>query len=506
MSNLYLFPQDAIKLEGDSDTTPFTFQVARIGETMNELTVDYSVTSPVLTAVVDGELPVDESDFGGTFPTGTVTFAPGEALQTITVDVAGDEVPEIEQAGAQNADLFEVALSNPSDTEATIATESATGIILNDDAYFGPQNTISDTAVGASSLTTADLDGDGDNDALTTSSDGSITWYDNVNGDGTSWTPNVITTDALNAEIVFAADVDGDGDSDVLSASTTSGEVSWYENQDGVGTFSEASTILNGFTGVNSIVSADVDGDTDVDLLLAGNDTLSWYENLSITPDVVEPDPGTPVPGQPGGEPTDPGTPVPGTPVPGQPGGEPTDGGGTPVPGTPVPGQPDDGLDPDLGGDGGGDIIGGDDGDIIGGDQAPGQPGIGDDIIGDPAPGQPSVGEVDDITNPDPNGNGTGDIIGDPGFGQTPVGMDGLDPMPVTPVDPMTDIDLGMGSSDGFGDGAGDNFSDPILGQPLAGFPGNLTSVADTGLQVVAQKRVAELTSCTLMSSDKNVS
>lgn len=500
MSNLYLFPQNAVNLEGDSGTTPFTFQVARIGDTMNELTVDYSVTSPILTAVVDGILPADESDFGGTFPTGTVTFAPGEALQTITVDVAGDEIPEIEQAGAQNADLFQVTLANPSDTAATIAAGEATGIILNDDAYFGAQNIISDTAVGASSLTAVDLDGDGDTDTLVNSSDGSITWYENVNGDGVTWTPNVITTDAVGADVVFATDVDGDSDADVLAASTTSGELLWYENQDGLGTFSEASTILTGFTGANSIVSADVDGDTDSDLLVAGNDTLSWYENLSITPDVVDPDPGTPVPGtpvpgtpvpgQPGGDPTDGGgTPVPGTPVPGQPGGDSTDGGGTPVPGTPVPGtpvpgQPDDGLDPDVGGDDD-DIIGGDDGDVITG-PIPDEPAIGEDIIGTPTPGQPSVGEVDDITNPDPNGTGTGDVIGDPALGQTPIGADGLDLLPTTPVDPMTDVDLGMGSTDGFSGGAGDNFSDPVLGQPVVGSSGDLTSMADMGLQVVA--------------------
>ena len=496
MSNLYLFPQNAVNQEGDSGTTPFTFQVARIGDTMNELTVDYSVTSPILTAVVDGELPADESDFGGTFPTGTVTFAPGETLQTITVDVAGDEVPEIEQAGTQNADLFEVTLANPSDTEATIATESAIGIILNDDAYFGDQNTISDTAVGASSLSAVDLDGDGDTDTLATSSDGSITWYENVNGDGTSWTPNVIATDAVNAEIVFASDVDGDGDADVLSASTTTGELSWYENQDGAATFSEANTILTGFTGVNSIVSADVDGDTDADLLVAGNDTLSWYENLSISPDVVDPDPGNPTPGQPpvgqpGGDPDpgspvpgqppvgqpggdpDPGSPVPGQPPVGQPGGDSTDGDGSPVPGQPPVGQPGDGVDPDLGGDG--DVVDPD----LGGDN-------GGDIIGDPAPGQPPVGEVDDITNPNPNGNGTGDIIGDPGFGQTPIGMDGLDPMPATPIDPVTDMNFGVGSTSGFDDGTGDNFSDPIFGQPLGGsMTGDLTSMADSGLAAV---------------------
>ena len=46
----------------------------------------------------------------------------------------------------------------------------------------------------------------------------------------------VITTQAYGALSVYAADVDGDGDTDVLSASTDDDKIAWYENLDGFGT------------------------------------------------------------------------------------------------------------------------------------------------------------------------------------------------------------------------------------------------------------------------------
>jgi|GEM_PF-2123511 len=297
---LYLFPSNAIQLEGDSGTTPFTFQVARLGDISDELTVDYTVNSPVLTAVVDGRLPADADDFGGTFPEGTVTFAEGEIFQTITVDVLGDENPEVEQPGIQNADFFNVVLSEPSnDTE--IVTEAATGIILNDDplpspeVLFGPQAIIAENAGETRAIAAADLDGDSNPDILAVSAtDNTITWYENADGDGTTWNANVIATEVANAESVYAADLDGDGDTDVLTEAPSTGGLSWYENQDGSGDFSEAQDLAIDITGATSILVADVNGDSAADILVAGGNTIAWYENLALSPDGEMPglDPG----------------------------------------------------------------------------------------------------------------------------------------------------------------------------------------------------------------------
>ena len=47
----------------------------------------------------------------------------------------------------------------------------------------------------------------------------------------------VITTVAAGTVYVFAADLDDDGDVDALSASRSDDEIAWYENTDGAGGF-----------------------------------------------------------------------------------------------------------------------------------------------------------------------------------------------------------------------------------------------------------------------------
>ena len=44
----------------------------------------------------------------------------------------------------------------------------------------------------------------------------------------------------MGTRSVFAADVDGDGDVDALSAATTDDKIAWYENQGGQYAFSGA--------------------------------------------------------------------------------------------------------------------------------------------------------------------------------------------------------------------------------------------------------------------------
>ncbi|MCB0073851.1 MAG: VCBS repeat-containing protein [Caldilineaceae bacterium] len=57
------------------------------------------------------------------------------------------------------------------------------------DAPFGAEAPIATNAVGALSVHAADVDGDGDMDALSASrSNHTIAWYENTAGDGSAWT------------------------------------------------------------------------------------------------------------------------------------------------------------------------------------------------------------------------------------------------------------------------------------------------------------------------------
>jgi len=133
-------------------------------------------------------------------------------------------------------------------------------------------------ADGAQDVSTADLDGDGDEDVLSASAtDNKIAWYENTGG---SFSPQkTITTDANLAESVYATDIDGDGDQDVLSASNGDDKIAWYENTGG--SFSSQKIITTNTDGANSVYAADLDGDDDADVLSASwrDDKIAWYEN-----------------------------------------------------------------------------------------------------------------------------------------------------------------------------------------------------------------------------------
>ncbi len=147
------------------------------------------------------------------------------------------------------------------------------------------QRAIGSGADQASSVFGADVDGDGDLDALSASNaDDKVAWYENSAGDGSSWLTHVITTAALGAFSVFAADVDGDGDQDVLSASIFDNRIAWYENTAGNGTAWTTRTISGTATGnALNVFAADLDADGDIDAVSGSfpQNSFAWYENTA---------------------------------------------------------------------------------------------------------------------------------------------------------------------------------------------------------------------------------
>ena len=141
--------------------------------------------------------------------------------------------------------------------------------------HFDPQQVISRSADGPTSVYAADVDGDGDVDVLSASdNDDKIAWYENLDGEGMFGPQRVISRRADRPQSVVAADLDGDGDFDVVSASSKDRKVAWYENLDGAGNFGPERYVGEGFW---SVCPADLDGDGDTDLLSSSK--LAWYEN-----------------------------------------------------------------------------------------------------------------------------------------------------------------------------------------------------------------------------------
>ncbi len=105
---------DGSAAEGNSLTSPVAFTVSLSKASTQTVTVQY--------ATADGTA-ISASDY--TAASGTLTFAPGQTTQAVTVRARGDKLYEDDET-------FLVNLSGP--TNATLARATASGTIVNDDA------------------------------------------------------------------------------------------------------------------------------------------------------------------------------------------------------------------------------------------------------------------------------------------------------------------------------------------------------------------------------------
>jgi hypothetical protein len=154
---------------------------------------------------------------------------------------------------------------------------------LDGQGTFGPQQIISTEADYALSVYAADLDGDGDMDVLSASSDDNkVAWYENLDGQGNFGTQKIISTSANYNRSVFSEDIDGDGDLDVISISSNPNLVTYFENLDGQGNFGPQQIVTSNVIYPTSVFAADINGDGDIDILSTstGDDKIAWYENL----------------------------------------------------------------------------------------------------------------------------------------------------------------------------------------------------------------------------------
>jgi hypothetical protein len=105
---------DVSVVEGNSGTTPATFQVTLSAPNNRPISVDYATRA--------GSATVTDNDY--TPATGTLTFAPGEVTKSITVSVIGDQK-------AERDETFALVLSPP--VYGTIQRGAGTATIRNDE-------------------------------------------------------------------------------------------------------------------------------------------------------------------------------------------------------------------------------------------------------------------------------------------------------------------------------------------------------------------------------------
>ncbi|WP_299199344.1 Calx-beta domain-containing protein [uncultured Amphritea sp.] len=182
-STLSISAADAVKAEGDSSLTAFTFTVARTGYLATAATVNYAVTG-------NGAQAADGDDFGGALPSGTLSLAAGEASTTLTIYVSGDIAGEFDEG-------FTVTLSDPSEG-VTITQDTAIGTIQTDDVVFdiaAPANPVVEGDTGTTTYFDFVVSRSGNLDASQT-----LTW--NVAGIGDN--PAAVSDfDAITGTVTF---------------------------------------------------------------------------------------------------------------------------------------------------------------------------------------------------------------------------------------------------------------------------------------------------------------
>ena len=158
----------ADKSEGNSGSTAFTFTVNRSGNLSAVSTVSWAVTPPV------SHLNADAADFGGTLPSGVLTFDAEERSKAITVNVSGD-------SGFEADETFSVLLFAPSGATLHSTRFSATATIRNDDSAGSAIFKLQGTPAVGQTLSVAQVSADPDGDGPAT-----ITWQRRAS-DYSSW-------------------------------------------------------------------------------------------------------------------------------------------------------------------------------------------------------------------------------------------------------------------------------------------------------------------------------
>ena len=149
------------------------------------------------------------------------------------------------------------------------------------------KHVVSSTTDDGWELYPVDLDKDGDMDILCASLDynNGLTFWENTDGVGLSWTEHSIGDYWALGYSVHAGDLDNDGDYDVIYCNREAREVSWWENLDGSCTSWEEHILASDYEWPQGVHAADVSNDGFVDILVAvwEDNQLYLFKNIDGT-------------------------------------------------------------------------------------------------------------------------------------------------------------------------------------------------------------------------------
>ncbi|WP_303316428.1 T9SS type A sorting domain-containing protein [Flavivirga abyssicola] len=206
---------------------------------------------------------------------GKSSFSTQKVISNSVANTSSIQVEDINSDG-----FFDIVL-NSNNNIAIYKSVNGTGNFKNEETLGGSIN-------GATATYSSDIDGDGDYDViLTTDRGGDLVWYENLDGKGTFSYQRTIDASIENVRTVVTADIDNDGDEDVISGTSNNGLVSpggkvfWYENLDGDGNFLRHRVMTTAEKLLSHLQIGDMNGDGFVDIIISkrSGGTI-WFENL----------------------------------------------------------------------------------------------------------------------------------------------------------------------------------------------------------------------------------
>ncbi len=155
------------------------------------------------------------------------------------------------------------------------------------------QHILQDDVFGCEYLAVADMDNDSDLDIVgVANGDGLVAWWENDGDYESTWTMHLIAEGLDSPGNLYVADFDLDGDMDVAAVSQEEpGALAWWQNVDGEGDSWTQYTIVENLPynsiyngGAAEIAGGDLDGDGRPELLVVGHISMHLFFSTPIPP------------------------------------------------------------------------------------------------------------------------------------------------------------------------------------------------------------------------------